>query len=61
VQLSGDECVDWGIGWQSVPSHHRHSTSVQNASGSELLGSSEHSQQHESGNCWGAESPSVVG
>jgi hypothetical protein len=43
MQLSGDVCVDWGIGWQNDLFLHKHSTSVQLALGFEQLGSTEHS------------------
>jgi hypothetical protein len=55
--------MDWAIGWQSDLTPHRHGTSVHRVMGSEQLESSEHSdfQQHEWGNCWGAEPLDAVG
>jgi hypothetical protein len=35
--------MDWGIGWQSDLSPHKHSTSVHPIMGSEQLESSKHS------------------
>jgi hypothetical protein len=55
--------VDWGIGWPSDLTLHKHSTSIHPIMGSEQLESSKHSdsQQQGSGKCWGAESLDVAG
>jgi hypothetical protein len=39
--------VDWGIGWQSDLSPHKHSTFVHLVMGSEQLESSEHSDSQQ--------------
>jgi hypothetical protein len=56
------ECTDWGIGWHSDLSLHKHSTCNQSMIGLEQLGSSEHSdsQQQGSRNCLGIELYDVV-
>jgi hypothetical protein len=36
-------CTDWGIGWHSDLSHHKHSTSALTVLGSKQIGSTEHS------------------
>jgi hypothetical protein len=63
MQQSGDECADWGIGWQNDLSHHMHITSVQTTLDFEQLGSFEHSdfQQQGSEYCWATESLDTVG
>jgi hypothetical protein len=43
MQMTEDgECADWGIGWHSDLSLHKHSTSDQSMMGLEQLGSSKH-------------------
>jgi hypothetical protein len=55
--------VDWGIGWQSDLTPHKHRTFIHPIMGSKQLESSEHFdfQQQESRNCWGAESLDASG